>query len=50
MIASGAMMAALCVVIMFLRAVIDLGAYAAALLAGVAATLYGQSSWKARCS
>ena len=42
MIASSAMMAALCVVIMLLGTVIDLGTYAAALLAGVAAIPYGQ--------
>lgn len=42
MIAAGAMMAALCVLIMLLGAVIDLGTYAAALLAGVAAIPYGQ--------
>ena len=41
-IAAGAMMAAVCVVIMLLGAVIDLGTYAAALLAGVAAMPYGQ--------
>ena len=35
-------MAALCVVIMLLGAVIDLGTYAAALLAGVAMIPYGQ--------
>lgn len=41
-IAAGAMMAAVCVVIMLLGAVIDLGTYAAALLAGVAMIPYGQ--------
>ena len=41
-IAAGAMMAALCVIIMLLGAVIDLGTYAAALLAGVAMIPYGQ--------
>jgi len=41
-IAAGAMMAALCIVIMILGAVIDLGTYAAALLAGVAMIPYGQ--------
>lgn len=41
-IAAGAMMAALCLVIMLLGAVIDLGTYAAALLAGVAMIPYGQ--------
>ena len=41
-IAAGAMMAALCVVIMLLGAVIDLGTYAAALLAGIAMIPYGQ--------
>lgn len=41
-IAAGAMMAAVCVVIMLLGAVIDLGTYAAALLAGVAGIPYGQ--------
>ena len=43
MIASCAMMEALCVVIMLLGAVIDLGTYAAARLAGVAATLFVRS-------
>ena len=42
MIAAGAMMSALCVVIMLLGAVVDLGTYAAALLAGVALMPYGQ--------
>ena len=41
-LAAGAMMSALCVVIMLLGAVIDLGTYAAALLAGVAMIPYGQ--------
>lgn len=41
-IAAGAMMAAICIVIMLLGAVIDLGTYAAALLAGVACIPYGQ--------
>ncbi|MBQ1236469.1 MAG: hypothetical protein IIX72_05815 [Oscillospiraceae bacterium] len=41
-ITAGAMMAAVCVVIMLLGAVIDLGTYAAALLAGVAMIPYGQ--------
>lgn len=41
-IAAGAMMAAVCLVIMLLGAVIDLGTYAAALLAGVAMIPYGQ--------
>ena len=41
-ISAGAMMAAVCVVIMLLGAVIDLGTYAAALLAGVAIIPYGQ--------
>jgi len=41
-IAAGAMMAAVCVVIMLLGAVVDLGTYAAALLAGVAMIPYGQ--------
>ena len=41
-IAAGAMMAAVCLVIMLLGAVIDLGTYAAALLAGLASMPYGQ--------
>ena len=41
-VAAGAMMAAVCVVIMLLGAVVDLGTYAAALLAGVAMIPYGQ--------
>ena len=41
-LAAGAMMAAVCVIIMLLGAVIDLGTYAAALLAGVAMIPYGQ--------
>lgn len=41
-ITAGAMMVAVCVVIMLLGAVIDLGTYAAALLAGVAMIPYGQ--------